>query len=392
MGAFRTWPRLLSVFLGVAATAAMWAPRAASAATVNCQPGSGPPCQQAFFQIDKTTGKVVAAVAIPGGNHEGADYDGLDCQTGASGHCFLAADHTGFQLMNFSAFTCGNPTTDLTSIGASASGTIDAMAFDKTNGKLYAVVGSQLKVVDQSNGVMTDTSSWLGVAHGAAGAEELAHVTALTFDPASGNLFGVESRGSQPSVLFKVDAVTGGFIADAFGAGIDYIQIAPDGGRNEVYGLVVSGGTMYATMSRYDSDPHLATLDRATGATRDIGSEGVALVEGLTTDATGNLYALSGSGGAVVGALPCPAPVAPVAAAPGAATVADATTAVPLGHVSAASASEVLGLQSSRPAAGSKAILPVTGANTMPLLALAAAFLLLGAGALKLSKRSKETR
>jgi LPXTG-motif cell wall-anchored protein len=376
MGAARAWPRLLAAFVGIAALAAVWVPGTASAATVSCQPGSGPPCQQAFFQIDKTTGKVVAAVAIPGGNHEGADYDGVDCQTGGSGRCFLAADHAGFLPMTFTPFTCGDPKTDQTAIGSSASSTIDAMAFDKANGKLYAVIGSQLKVVDQSTGAMTDTSSWLGVASGASGSEELTHVTAMTLDPATGNLFGVEARSSRPSVLFKIDAATGGVMHDSFGAGLDYVEIAPDGGRTDVYGIVVSGGTMYATMSLNDGDPHLATINRASGDTSDIGSEGVTLVEGLTTDSTGNLYALSGSGGAVIGTLPCPTPTTP------APVVAPA-------KVTAAPATEVLGLQSGKPADPSKPILPVTGADTMPMLALAAACLLLGAGALKLSKRQK---
>src|SRR5439155_551366 len=310
MSAARARPRLLCALLGLAAVAAAIAASTggpASAAPVNCQPGSGPPCQQAFFQIDKTTGKVVGAVALPGDNREGADYDGVDCQIGGSGHCFLAADHAGFLLMTFSSFAC-DPTTATTPIGTSIPPTIDTIAYDKANGKLYAVVGSRLKVVDQSTGVLTDTSTWLGVARGPSGDEELAHVTAATFDPATGNLFGVESRGARPSLLFKVDAGTGGVIHDAFGAGVDYVEIAPLGGRNEVYGIVVSGGTMYATVSLNDADPHLAKLDMATGATTDIGPEGVPLVEGLTTDSTGRLYGLSGSGGTVVGTLPCPAP------------------------------------------------------------------------------------
>src|SRR5258708_38120263 len=129
-------------------------------------------------------------------------------------------------------------------------------------------------------------------------------------------------------------------------------------------------------MSLSDTGPHRATINGASGATRDVGSEGVTLVEGLTTDSTGNLYALSGSGGAVIGTLPCPTPTVP------APVVAPA-------KVTAAPATEVLGLQSGKPADPSKPILPVTGADTMPMLALAAACLLLGAGALKLSKRQK---
>jgi hypothetical protein len=349
---------------------------------VDCRPGSGPPCQQAFFQINKATGKVVAAVALPGDNREGADYDGVDCQIGGSGHCFLAADHAGFLLMTFSSFAC-DPTTATTPIGTAIPPTIDTIAFDKANGKLYAAVGSQLKVVDQSTGVLTDTSTWLGVARGPSGDEELAHVTALTFDPATGNLFGVESRGARPSLLFKVDAGTGGVIHDAFGPGIDYVEIAPLGGRKEVYGIVVSGGTTYATMSLNDADPHLATLNPATGATTDIGSEGVPLVEGLTTDSTGSLYGLSGSGGTVVGTLPCPAPTPTVTPTPTptvtptptpAPTVTPTPTVAPTTSVPP---TEVLGLQTSRPSTPPNR-LPVTGINALPLVLLAAACLLGG--------------
>jgi hypothetical protein len=359
------------------AVAAAGIPGAASAATVNCRPGSGPPCQQAFLQIDKATGKVVAAVALPGGNNEGVDYDGLDCQTGGSGHCFLAADHAGFLLMTFSLFAC-DPKTATTPIGTSIPPTIDTMAFNKANGKLYVAIGSQLKVVDQSTGVLTDTSAWLGVATGASGNEELAHVTALTFDPATGNLFGVESRGSQPSLLFKIDAGTGGVIHDAYGAGLDYIEIAPLGGRNEVYGIVVSGGTMYATMSLNDADPHLARVDMATGATSDIGPEDVPLVEGLTTDSTGNLYALSGSGGMVIGPLPCPTPSPTPSPTPTPTVTPTVTPPAPsIAPPASVPPTEVLGFQASRPPAVGKT-LPVTGIDAMPLVALAAVCLVVG--------------
>ncbi|HKN50354.1 MAG TPA: hypothetical protein VJ010_09030, partial [Actinomycetota bacterium] len=355
----------------IAAVAAAWTPQAASATPVDCRPGSGPPCGQAFFQIDKVTGKVVAALALPGGNQEGADFDGLDCQTGRPGQCFLAADRQGFLLMTFGSFTCAT-TTATTPIGTATLPAIDTMAFDPANGRLYAVVGSQLKVVDQSTGVLTDTSTWLGVASGASGDEELAHVTAATFDPATGNLFGVESRGSRPSLLFKIDASTGGVIHGGFGTGLDYVEIAPLDGRNEVYGIVVSGGTMYATMSLNDADPHLARVDMATGATSDIGPEGVPLVEGLTTDSTGSLYGLSGSGGTVVGTLPCPAP-SPTPTP----TVTPAPPPPSLVPITPSPPGAVLGIQFSPTPPVGKA-LPVTGGNAVPLVALAAVCLVAG--------------
>jgi hypothetical protein len=385
MGTSGVWPRLFLVCLGLAAVAAVWIPGHASAGPIDCHPGSGPPCEQAFFQIDKVTGKVVAAVALPGGNQEGADFDGLDCQTGKLGQCFLAADRQGFLLMTFGSFTC-DPTTATKPIGTAALPAIDTIAFDPANGKLYVAVGSQLKVVDQSTGALTDTSSWLGVASGASGDEELAHVTALTFDPATGNLFGVESRGPRPSLLFQVDAGTGGVIHDAFGAGLDYVEIAPVGGRNEVYGIVVSGGTMYATVSLNDADPHLARLDMVTGATSDIGPEGVPLVEGLTTDSTGRLYGLSGSGGTVIGPLPCPAPSPTPTPTPTvtptptpAATPTPPTPPPSIAPVASPPPppGQVLGLRSSQSPALGKA-LPTTGVNAVPLLAVAAVCLGLG--------------
>lgn len=368
--------RVIAVVLGATAVASFWMPGAASAASASCQPGSGPPCQQSFFQIDKTTGKVVAALALPGGNKEGADYDGVDCQTGGSGHCYLAADHSGFLLMTFSSFTC-DPKTAETPIGTSATFTIDAMANDPANGNLYAVVGSQLKVVDRTTGALTDTSSWLGDAAGASGTVELSHVTAMTFDPATGHLFGVESLGSQ-ALLFKIDPATGGVVHDGFGSGLDYVTIAADGGRGDVFGIVVSGGTMYATMSLNDADPHLATVNPATGATKDVGSEGVPLVEGLTTDSSGQLFGLSGSGGAVVGTLPCPTPDGP--------STPPATTPPAVSPASATAPAQVLGLQVDKPGQTPKAILPVTGSNTLPMLLVAAACFVLGALALRASR------
>ena len=369
MNVARALARLASLSIAVAAVAMVWTPGVALAASQSCQPGSGPPCQQAFLQIDKTTGAVRAAAALPGGNQEGADYDGVECQLGATGHCFLAADHSGFQLMTFSPFTC-DPHTDTTPVGTSATFTIDAIAFDGHNSTLYAVVGDQLKAVDQSTGAMKDTSSWLGVAQGADGSEELAHVAAMTFDPGTNDLFGVENRGTRPWLLFRINPDTGAVVHGSFGTGQDYVEIAPDGGRQQAYGIVVAGGTMYATLSHNDTDPHLAKLDPATGATTDIGSEGVTQVEGLTTDSTGNLYALAGSGGAVVDPLPCPAPT--IAPAP---AVAPAST-PPV---------SVLGLKETAP---TTPILPVTGSDTGPAVAVAILCYLLGAGALLASRRA----
>jgi len=125
-------------------------------------------------------------------------------------------------------------------------------------------------------------------------------------------------------------------------------------------------------MSLNDADPHLARVDMATGATSDIGPEGVPLVEGLTTDSTGSLYGLSGSGGTVVGTLPCPAP-SPTPTP----TVTPAPPPPSLVPITPSPPGAVLGIQFSPTPPVGKA-LPVTGGNAVPLVALAAVCLVAG--------------
>ncbi|HLI56515.1 MAG TPA: hypothetical protein VKY26_05705 [Actinomycetota bacterium] len=284
----------------------------ASAATA-CPVGSGAPCQQAFFQISKATGQVTGAIALPGGNVEGQDYDGVVCTGAGSGKCFLAGDHDGFLLMTFNSFAC-NPIATEAPVGTPAKFTIDAMAWDPVTSTLFAAVGDQLNTVNTATGAFSQTASWMGDAAGPQGTVEIDQLDALAYDPASGNLLGVVDQGFKSPLLVQLAPATGAVVHNAFGAGADYVAIAPDGPRSAVTGLVVAGGTAYAVMSMDDavgSDPHLVTLNTRTGASADIGSAGVPSVGGLTADGKGNLYGVSGTGGAVVTSLPCPTPTPP---------------------------------------------------------------------------------
>ncbi|HEY4939152.1 MAG TPA: hypothetical protein VIJ69_08975, partial [Actinomycetota bacterium] len=91
---------------------------------------------------------------------------------------------------------------------------------------------------------------------------------------------------------------------------------------------------------------------------------------------TGNLYGLSGSGGTVIGTLPCPTPSPTPTVTP---TVTPTTPAPSVAPVAASvPPTEVLGLQTTRPTTPIKPNLPTTGVNTVPLVAVAAACLLVG--------------
>ena len=334
--------------------------------------------QQAFLQIDKSTGAVTAAAALPGGNLEGEDYDGVECQGAGAATCFLAADHHGFLLMGFSSFTC-NPTTAETPIGTVADFTIDAMALDTATNALFASVGDQLEVVDRTSGTLTPTKDWFGRVDGAAGPLEVDSLAALGFDLSTNRLYGVVAAGDNTSLLVQIDPSTGAVVDGAFGTGTDYVTVARDGGRGEVRGIAVVNSVMYATISLGDTDPHLATVNMVTGATSDIGSQGVPSVGYLTADAMGNLYGVSGTQGDPVSSLPCPTP--PPRSAP--------VTAAPPAAAPVVAPEQVLGLQQVKAPPPAAPLLPSTGLDLVPLVFSAVACLVFGAAALLASRASR---
>lgn len=334
------------------------------------------PLQQAFLQISKSTGKVTAAVALPGGNLEGEDYDGVECQGAGPGTCFLAADHHGFLLMGFSSFTC-NPTTSETPIGTVGDFTIDAMALDTATDTLFVSVGDQLERVDRTTGALTATTDWFGHIDGAEGPVEVDSLAALGFDRSGTTLLGVAAESDNTSLLVHIDPSTGAVVHDAFGPGTDYVTIAADGGRGEVRGIAVVDSVMYATISRGDTDSHLATVNMVTGAVSDIGSQGVPSVGYLTADAAGNLYGVSGTQGDPINSLPCPTP--PPALAP---TVAPTMAQLPPAEPVVAP-EQVLGVQHAKTPPALP--LPFTGFDLLPLVFSAAACLVFGGSALLVS-------
>ncbi|HEU5002760.1 MAG TPA: hypothetical protein VFW71_08285 [Actinomycetota bacterium] len=340
---------------------------------------AGGPMEQAFLQISKTTGAVTAAVALPGGNVEGEDYDGVVCQGAGAGKCFLAADHHGFLLMGFSSFAC-NPTTSQTPIGAVGDFTIDAMALDTATDTLFVSVGDQLEVVDRTSGTLTPTKDWFGHIDGAAGPVEADALAALGFDLAGNTLYGVVAAGDNTSLLVQIDPATGAVVHNAFGTGMDYVTVARDGGRGEVRGIAVVDSVMYATISRGDTDPHLATVNMVTGATSDIGSQGVPSVGYLTADAMGNLYGVSGTQGDQISSLPCPTPPPPVLT-----TQAEPVVAPPAEPVVVAP-EQVLGVQHAKT---SPPALPFTGLDLVPLVFSALACLVFGGAALLVGRGSR---
>ncbi|MBK9094355.1 MAG: hypothetical protein IPM84_16595 [Anaerolineae bacterium] len=140
----------------------------------------------------------------------------------------------------------------------------------------------------------------------------MADVDGISFDPATGVLYGVSRRegtNTQLDVLIKIDPVTGKHINSAFGTGVDYIKIRTDLLATPLYEIddisfdPVSG-SLYAIANGTSASPsvgdRLVILNKSTGAVTDVArvtkSTGGNLddVEGLSFYGDGGLYATTG--------------------------------------------------------------------------------------------------
>ena len=388
--------QLTALALGLLLLTAGWAlhshPATAASTTPVCPSPPGSPCQ-AFFRVDKATGKVTSAIPLKGGNAEGQDYDGVECRGAGAGHCFLAADFSGFSLLNLKAFDC-DPSTNETPIGTPPHVIVVGLAWDSDNSTLYTIDDpGQLYKVDTSNGTLT--------AVGPGNLDITGNTIAtMAYDPVTKKIYLSQDTGNPNAYkLTRVDPTTG--IQDAsYGP----VTLGKDnaGGvtRNEVLGLTFAGGTLYASISDVnDANPNLATIDPATGAVTDIGPHGVDYIGAITADAGGQLYVIAGTRGANITPLPCPSSPTPTptpttpSPIPTTPTPTRSLTPTPSPSVSVGPArssqtpspgTSVLGLSQTR-----GRTLPVTGSNALPFLLFAALCYVFGAVALKVASRRK---
>ena len=192
---------------------------------------------------------------------------------------------------------------------------IEAIVFVPTSanyltGTLFAVnentspnpdVG-QFGTIDLSTGVFSSIGSGIGSGNGALGIQLLDDIDGLTIDPFSGIMYGTHRRGGAdtPDLLFQIDRTTGSVIANAFGAGIDYVQVLPGTGNNaDIDDITISSydGQMYGVANGNGSGDTLVRIDKFTGALTTVGVMGIDDVEGLAFEGNGLMWGTTGTGG-----------------------------------------------------------------------------------------------
>ncbi|MCI5208319.1 MAG: DUF11 domain-containing protein, partial [Candidatus Electrothrix sp. ATG2] len=196
------------------------------------------------------------------------------------------------------------------SIGLTTTWDIEAIALDLAGETLYAANGGKLGTLDTATGAYTVIGSF-GSGDGAKGTQTFADVDGLTFDPLTGYFYGTSRvEGTDGlDLLFRIDPTTGQSVPDAFGAGVDYVEVDTSGlydYLNDIDDIAIDPltGQMYGVANRAGKFDHLVKIDKYTGAVEDIGVfelDGVRFtdVEGLGFYNDGRFYATTGAGGTI---------------------------------------------------------------------------------------------
>ena len=225
--------------------------------------------------------------------------------------CYLGADAgggpPGDDLLTQVDTTDSNPVTNETDIGSgTGTSSIETIAFQPgpgpgIPGPLYAADGGQLGTLNLTTGIFTATASTFGTGNGFLGPLTFTDVDGLAFDIVSGTLYGAHRRSGagNDDLLIQINPTTGAHISNAFGAGIDYVVIASFSvvGLADIDDISIdpSDAQMYASANNGGSGDRLVRIDASTGAVTDVGAFGVADMEGLSFDDSGQLLGTTGS-------------------------------------------------------------------------------------------------
>lgn len=217
--------------------------------------------------------------------------------------CYLVADAGGggggndlFTRIDTADF---DPVTNETNIGiGTGTNGIEAIAFNSATGVVYAANVGQLGILNTTTGVFVALPSPFGTGNGSLGAIALSNVDGLTYDATTGVMYGSHARGGN-DLLFQINMATGAHIPNAFGAGIDYVEIQPVLGNTIVDDIAVdpTTGILYASVNSGGATDRLININKVTGATIDIALITVPDIEGMGTDPSGQLWGTSGTQG-----------------------------------------------------------------------------------------------
>lgn len=216
--------------------------------------------------------------------------------------CYLVADQedvlTVVDKNNFDPMTNEVTIGPLLDAGGNAITNVEGIAYNPVTEILYGANGSRLGTIDYDTALFTPAPQPFGSGDGTAGTVTFGDVDGLSFDPFTGILYGTVRRTGLPDLLIQIDPATGAHVPDAFGAGVDYVEIAPTMGLvdNDDIAIDPADGQMYVIANGgATGTDRVVAVDKATGATTDIGLVGVNDVEGFSFGADGQMWGTNGA-------------------------------------------------------------------------------------------------
>jgi hypothetical protein len=185
---------------------------------------------------------------------------------------------------------------------------IEAIAFKPNSTQLYAANGNRLGILDLTAATFTGYPETFGETD----TQTFNDVDGLSFNPITGDLWGVNVNAAALDTLFKIDLVTGRFVAGAFedpnnpGQPADYLVIQSGSLVDDIDDIAIDpvDGAMYGIVTSLGSIASLAIIDTTNGSITRIGqftrqATGAPLqeVEGLGFASDGQLYGSTGNAG-----------------------------------------------------------------------------------------------
>lgn len=217
--------------------------------------------------------------------------------------CYLAGDTQ--DLLTSVNTSDANAATNETTIGGFGVPDVETIAWDSSNGILYAADADQLGTVNVANGTYTNIGAFGTADEGSLGSIALTDVDGLAWDARTNTLYGAARIGGVDNfVIFQIDPATGAHIDKAFGDPDgdgdldDYVEIQTLGGLDRHDDIAVDpvSGQMYATASTAQTAASsLIAVNKFTGAATLRGAMGFSQVQGLDFGATGTLYGSVGT-------------------------------------------------------------------------------------------------
>ena len=197
--------------------------------------------------------------------------------------CYLVADNDGFNSGSSDGITKLNEVFTEVELGLTGTDHIEAITFVSETGTLYGSDDKRFGSLDTTTGAFSYIGDF-GSGDGAQGSINYNDIDGLAYDPFTKIMYASVRRGGNDDILIQVDIATGSGIDDAFGPGIDYVVVEKINNLEDVDDIAISSldGKMYDIQNTAGNDSRLITINKATGATEDIGDLDVPNVEGLT--------------------------------------------------------------------------------------------------------------